>query len=93
MPAQLRQRSLPFYPIKNHVIRRHYGKKHKYAFCGDFLYRARKSVPDIEVDEHILNAALVDSDKRLQNQGISLECQYPFTPKVHTRRLLSFREN
>ena len=40
-------------------------------FSDDFLHRARKSVPDIEVDEHILNAALVDIDKRLQNHGKS----------------------
>ena len=45
-------------------------EKYKYAFSDDFLHRTRKSVPDIEVNEHILNAALVDIDKRLQNQGL-----------------------
>ena len=47
-------------------------EKYKCAFSDDFLHRARKYVPDIEVDEHILYAALVDIDKRLQNQGKSL---------------------
>ena len=54
-------------------------EKYKYAFCDDFLHRARKSVPNIEVDEHILNAALVDTDKRLQNQGKSV-ADFPLMP-------------
>ena len=59
-------------------------EKYKYAF-SDFLHRARKSVPDIEVDEHILNAALVDIDKRLQSQGKSLT-DFPCMPiPIHTR--------
>ena len=49
---------------------------YKCAFSDDFLHRARKSVPDIEVDEHILNAALVDIDK---NQGKSL-ADFPRMP-------------
>ena len=60
-------------------------EKYKYAFSDDFLHRARKSVPDIEVDEHILNAALVDIDKCLQNQGKSL-ANFPGMPlPIHTR--------
>ena len=49
------------------LILRHYGKSIEVRFSDDFLHRARKSVPKIQVDEHILNAALVDIDKRLQN--------------------------
>ena len=41
-------------------------EKYKYLFSDDFLHRARKSVPGIDTDEHILNAASVDIDKRLQ---------------------------
>ena len=36
-------------------------------------------MPDIEVDEHILNAALVYIDQRLQNQGKSLS-EFPGMP-------------
>ena len=44
-------------------------KKYTYSFSDDFLYRARESVPGIDADEHILNAALVDIDKRFQCHG------------------------
>ena len=38
--------------------------KHKYSFSEGFLFRARKSNHDIQFDEHILNSALVDIEKR-----------------------------
>ena len=60
-------------------------EKYKCAFSDDFLHLARKSVPDIEVDEHILNAALVDIDKRLQNQGKSLDDSPGMPIPIHTR--------
>ena len=54
-------------------------EKYKYAFSQDFLHRARKTVFGIDADEHILNAALVDIDKRLQNHGKTI-ADYPGMP-------------
>ena len=54
-------------------------EKYKYAFSQDFLHRARKTVLGIDADEHILNAALVDIDKRLQNHGKTI-ADYPGMP-------------
>ena len=54
-------------------------------------------MPDIQVDEHILNAALVDIDKRLQNQGKSLD-DFPGMPipirikRPHEEALIIQRE-
>ena len=52
--------------------------KYKYSFSDDFLHRARKAVPGNDSDEHILNAALVDIDKRLCH-GMSL-ADFPGMP-------------
>ena len=44
-------------------------------FCGinipDFLIRARAISPNLELDEHILNSALLDIEHRLEKQGKS----------------------
>ena len=65
MPPQLRHLfvTIPLYNEPCNPVA--LWEKYKYAFSDDFLHRARKSVPDIEVDEHILNATLLDIDKRL----------------------------
>ena len=47
-------------------------EKYKYSLSDDYLHHARKSVPRIDTDEDILNAALVDIDKRLQYHEKSL---------------------
>ena len=65
--------------------------RYKYAFSHDFLYIARKSVPGIDADEHILNAALVDIDKRLQNHFPGMPT--PSHTKIHTTRPLLSSEN
>ena len=55
------------------------------SFSDDFLHRARKSVPCIDADEHILNATLVDIDKRLQCHVKSL-ADFPGMPTpIHTK--------
>ena len=60
-------------------------EKYKYSFSDDFLHRARKSMPGIDADEHILNAALVDIDKRLQCHGKSL-ADFPGMPTpIHVK--------
>ena len=47
-------------------------EKYKDSFPEHFLFRARKSVPDIQLDQHILNLALVDIENRIQKLGKSL---------------------
>ena len=60
-------------------------EKYKYSFSYDFFHRARKSMPGIDADEHILNAALVDIDKRLQCHGKSL-ADFPGMPTpIHVK--------
>ena len=44
-------------------------EKYKYSFIDDFLHLVRKSVHDIDADEHILNAALMDIEKHLKCDG------------------------
>ena len=46
--------------------------KHKESLAEDFLFRARVISPNIELDEHILNSALLDIEYRLEKQGRSL---------------------
>ena len=49
------------------------------------FFIARKSMPSIDADEHILNAALVDIDKRLQCHGKSL-ADFPGMPTpIHVK--------
>ena len=43
-------------------------KKHKESLSEDFLFRAVIS-PNLELDEHILNSALLDIECRLEKQG------------------------
>ena len=52
---------LPYNDLCNQVV---LWEIYKYSFTDDFLHRARISMPGIDADEYILNAVLVDIDKR-----------------------------
>ena len=65
-------------------------EKYKYSFSDDFLHRARKSVPGIDADEHILNAALVDIDMRLQCHGKSQADFLGMPTPIHVKNPYGF---
>ena len=44
--------------------------KYKASFAEDFLHRARTVLPEVELDEHILNSVLLDIEYRLSKYGI-----------------------
>ena len=54
-------------------------ENHKASLAEDFLNRARRCVPDVQLDEHILNSVLLDIQERLQQQGKSL-ADFPCMP-------------
>ena len=54
-------------------------ENHKASLAEDFLNRARRCVPDVQLDEHILNSVLLDIQERLQQQGKSL-ADFPGMP-------------
>ena len=47
-------------------------ENHKASLAEDFLNRARRCVPDVQLNEYILNSVLLDIQERLQQQGKSL---------------------
>ena len=71
--------SLPFCFITIPVIRLYFEKNINILSLMTFFIVLEKSVPGIDADEHILNAALVDIDKRLQCHGKSL-ADFPGMP-------------
>ena len=76
MPPQMRQLfvtillfNVPTDPL---VLR----ENHKASLAEDFLQRAKLSVPDVQLDDHILNSVLLDIEQRLEKHGESLS-DYP----------------
>ena len=62
-------------------------EKHKASLAEDFLNRARRCVPNVQMNEHILNSVLLDIQERLQQQGKSL-ANFPGMPiprNIHNR--------
>ena len=53
--------------------------KYKASFAEDFLHRARTVLPEVELDEHILNSVLLDLEYRLSKYGKSLS-DFPGMP-------------
>ena len=51
-------------------------ENHKASLPEDFLQRAKLSVSDVQLDEHILNSVLLDIKQRLEKHGESLS-DYP----------------
>ena len=47
-----------------------------------------RAQPGIDADEHILNAALVDNDKRLLRLSISQECQHSQKKKKVSQKII-----
>ena len=54
-------------------------ENHKVSLAEEFLHRAKLSVPDVQLDEHILNSVLLDIEQRLEKHGKSLS-DYPGMP-------------
>ena len=52
---------------------------HQASLSDDFLCRAKRVDPDVQLDEHILNSVMLDIEGRLQKHGKSLE-DYPGMP-------------
>ena len=47
-------------------------ENHNAFLAEDFLNRARRCVPDVQLVEHILNSVLLDIQERLQQHGKTL---------------------
>ena len=72
MPRQMRQLFSTILLFMFRQIRYPFWENHKATLAEDFVNRARRCVPDIQSDEHILNSVLLDIQERLQQQGKSL---------------------
>ena len=85
MPSELRQLfvTLLFFnePADPLVL----WNKHKESLSEDFLFRAKAISPNLELDEHILNSALLDIEHRLEKQGKSLTDFGGMPDPSHTR--------
>ena len=79
MPAQLRQLFVTILLFVEPSIPLALWDKYKASFAEDFLCRARTVLPNVELDEHILNSVLLDLEYRLQKHGKSL-ADYPGMP-------------
>ena len=70
---------------------------HKDCLSEDFLFRARAISTNLQLDEDILNSALLDIEHQLKMQRKSLtdfwECQFPHIHEVHMINLESLRMN
>ena len=59
--------------------------KHRESLAEDFLFRARIFSPQVELNEHILNSALLDIENRLETVGKSLS-DFPGMPVPNKNR-------
>ena len=72
MPSELRQLFVTLLLFNEPADPLVLWNKPKESLSEDFLFRARVISPILELDEHILNSALLDIECRLENQGKSL---------------------
>ena len=85
MPSELRQHSVTLLLFNEPADPLVLWNKHKESLSEDFLFRAKAISPNLELDEHILNSALLDIEHRLEKQGKSLTDFGGMPDPSHTR--------
>ena len=79
MPVQLRELFVTILLFIEPAIPFDLWDKYKASFAEDFLHRTRTVLPEVELDEHILNSVLLDLEYRLSKYGKSLS-DFPGMP-------------
>ena len=79
MPPQMRQLFVTILLFNVPTDPLVHWENHKASLAEDFLQRAKVSVSDVQLDEHILNSVLLDIKQRLEKHGKSLS-DYPGMP-------------